>query len=335
MADSRASTLDVRNLSVSLKGRHGTVRVLNDVSFEVKERQTLGVVGESGCGKSMTLLAIMRLLPAQAAISAGVIDFRGQEDIARASERRMREIRGNRISMIFQEPMTALNPVLTIGDQIREALLLHLDISRKDAWDRAVELLRAVRIPAPARRANDYAHQFSGGMRQRVVIAMALACGPDLLLADEPTTALDVTVQAQIFDQLQELQQEFKAGMVLVTHDMGVISQMTERVVVMYGGMSIESGPTGDVLRDPAHPYTQGLIACLPELGRTSKQSNVALPEIPGVVPPLHALGAGCPFASRCNVAMPHCIAEQPPEVAFGGSRRVACWLYSPKDVAA
>jgi len=327
-------TLDVRNLNVALKGRYGTIRVLNDVSFSVGKGQTLGVVGESGCGKSMTLLAVMRLLPGQASISSGAIRF-GGDNLAEVPERRMRQLRGDRISMIFQEPMTALNPVLTVGEQISEALRLHLDISRKAAWDRAVELLQAVRIPAPERRVGEYPHQFSGGMRQRVVIAMAVVCEPDLILADEPTTALDVTVQAQIFDQLRELQQRLEASMVLVTHDMGVISEMTQRVVVMYGGMSIEAGDTAEIMRRPAHPYTQGLIACLPELGRTSRQSGVTLPEIAGVVPPLHELGAGCPFAARCAAAMPHCFTRTPPTVSLGEAHEVACWLYSTEEAAA
>ncbi|WP_315926730.1 ABC transporter ATP-binding protein [Mesorhizobium sp. SP-1A] len=328
------TTLDVCNLNVALKGRYGTIRVLNDVSFSIGKGGTLGVVGESGCGKSMTLLAIMRLLPSQAAISSGSIRFDG-EDIATASEARMRQIRGNRVSMIFQEPMTALNPVFTVGEQIGEALRLHLDISRRAARDRAIELLDAVRIPAPHRCIDDYPHQFSGGMRQRVVIAMAIACEPALILADEPTTALDVTVQAQIFYQLQELQRRLDASMVLVTHDMGVINEMTQRVVVMYGGMSIEAGDTAEIMQNPAHPYTQGLIACLPELGRTSKQSAKVLPEIAGVVPPLHELGAGCPFAARCGKAMPHCFTRTPPATRLGEAHDVACWLYSPLEAAA
>ncbi len=325
--------LGVCNLSVPLATRRGPLRVLKDVSFSVNKGETLGLVGESGCGKSMTSLAIMRLLPPQGQISSGSIDLHG-ENVVEASERRMRQLRGNRVSMIFQEPMTALNPVLTVGAQISEALRLHLDMSPKDAGDRAIELLRAVRIPAPEHRVAEYPPQFSGGMRQRVVIAMAVACEPRVILADEPTTALDVTVQAQIFEQLQELQQRLHTAMVLVTHDMGVISEMTRRVVVMYGGMSVESGMTSDVLQNPAHPYTQGLVECLPELGRTSKKSAVVLPEIPGVVPPLHELGNGCPFAARCGSVMPQCHAQTPPNITLTEGHDVACWLYASQESA-
>jgi len=320
--------LKVNNLDVEIGNNRRKFKVLNDVNFDVRSRETIGIVGESGCGKSMTLLAVMGLLPRVANISRGSIDLDGT-DLTRLSEREIKRLRGKSMSMIFQEPMTALNPVLTVGEQIAEAMRLHWDVTKNEAWEKAIDLLDAVHIPGARARAAEYPHQFSGGMRQRVCIAIAVACNPKLILADEPTTALDVTVQAQIFEQLQELQDRIDAGIVLVTHDMGVIGQMTQRVVVMYGGMAIEHGPTREVTRHSAHPYTQKLIECLPDLGRTSRSTGTQLPEIPGIVQPLSSLGTGCPFAARCDQAMEHCINTRPPLVSIGNGHDVACWLYS------
>lgn len=257
----------VDNLHVEFRTRKGAATVLNGVDFELRAGETLCVVGESGCGKSMTALALLRLIPTPPGkIVDGRVLFAG-EDLMKADEARMRAVRGNQISMIFQEPMSSLNPVYTVGDQISEALLLHRNMSRSQAREQSIDLLRSVGIPAPETRVDNYPHQLSGGMRQRVMIAMALACEPAILIADEPTTALDVTVQAQIFDLLRTLQKERGTALMLITHDMGVVAEMADRVIVMYAGRVIEQGQVSDVLHDPKHPYTQGLIACLPELG--------------------------------------------------------------------
>jgi peptide/nickel transport system ATP-binding protein len=250
------------------------------------------------------------------------------EDLLSASEARMRQIRGNAISMIFQEPMTSLNPVLTIGEQIGESLRLHRGLHGRSARPRVVELLKAVGIPAAEQRVAQYPHQLSGGMRQRVMIAMALACEPAVLIADEPTTALDVTVQAQIFDLLRELQEKHGTAIVLITHDMGVISEMAHRVMVMYGGRVVEDGPCNEILEGPRHPYTQGLISCLPRLGAMPSGARERLAEIPGVVPSIWELQTGCPFARRCASAMDRCTAEMPPSYEVSPGHRAACWLH-------
>jgi len=318
--------LAVEELSVEFSSRGRAAHVLNSVTFNVRAGETLGIVGESGCGKSMTALAIMRLVPSPPGrISGGRIALNG-EDMLPVSDARMRDIRGNRIAMIFQEPMTSLNPVFTVGSQIVEALHRHLGLSGETARRRGIELLKAVGIPLPDARFDEYPHQLSGGMRQRVMIAMAIACEPDLLIADEPTTALDVTVQAQIFDLLRSIQQRRGMGMILITHDMGVIAEMTDRVVVMYGGRVVENGATADVLAEAAHPYTRGLLACVPVLEMGDEDEPAELPEIAGVVPSIFDLQAGCPFADRCGVVVARCRAEMPPLVQFGDGHRVACW---------
>jgi peptide/nickel transport system ATP-binding protein len=284
------------------------------------------VVGESGCGKSVTALAILRLIASPPGrIVGGRVLFEGR-DLLQLPEDEMRRVRGNRISMIFQEPMTSLNPAYTVGDQIAEAVRLHEGLSRRDATARAVEMLDAVGIPDPQRRVDEYPHQFSGGMRQRVMIAMALACKPDVLIADEPTTALDVTVQAQIFDLIADLREKTGTAVMLITHDMGAVAEMTDRVVVMYAGHIVESGTVADVLRAPLHPYTRGLIACAPG-ARTAKPGEL-LEEIPGTVPSLIERGAGCLFAERCAHVMSRCRAERPPHVDDAGQRSVMCWLH-------
>ncbi|WP_395350825.1 ABC transporter ATP-binding protein [Variovorax sp. UC122_21] len=330
--------LRVQDLHVEFRTRRGQALVLNGVDFELRAGETLCVVGESGCGKSMTALALLRLIPSPPGrIRDGRVLFQG-EDLVRATDARMREVRGNRISMIFQEPMTSLNPVFSVGDQIGESLRLHAGLDARAARQRAIEMLRQVGIPAPERRVDEYPHQLSGGMRQRVMIAMALACRPDILIADEPTTALDVTVQAQIFDLLRELQREKGTAILLITHDMGAVAEMADRVMVMYAGRVIEQGSADQVLSAPGHPYTRGLIDCLPELGSSAAfddDTREDLAEIPGVVPSIWELGSGCAFRERCRHAMPRCAREVPPMFALAGdgdggtSHGAACWLHA------
>ncbi|MES2100418.1 MAG: ABC transporter ATP-binding protein [Pseudomonadota bacterium] len=327
--------LKVEDLRVEFKTRRGKALVLNGVDFEIRSGETLCVVGESGCGKSMTALALLRLIPSPPGrISSGRVMFQG-EDLVSASIERMREVRGNRISMIFQEPMTSLNPVLTVGDQIGESLRLHAGLDANAARARAIEMLQQVGIPAPEKRIDEYPHQLSGGMRQRVMIAMALACRPDILIADEPTTALDVTVQAQIFDLLRDLQREKGTAILLITHDMGAVAEMADRVMVMYAGRVIEQGTAAQVLGAPGHPYTRGLIDCLPELGSSTHAATdsdrIELAEITGVVPSIWELGSGCAFRERCPHAMARCAVEVPPLFALDGDggHGAACWLHA------
>ena len=319
--------LKVEDLRVEFNTRRGAALVLNGVDFHINGGETLCVVGESGCGKSMTALALLRLIPSPPGrISSGKVLFQG-ENLLDATEARMRQVRGNRISMIFQEPMTSLNPVFPVGDQIGESLRLHAGLDAKQARERSIEMLRHVGIPAPERRVDEYPHQLSGGMRQRVMIAMALACRPDILIADEPTTALDVTVQAQIFDLLRDLQRENGTAVMLITHDMGAVAEMADRVMVMYAGRVIEQGTVDEVLSDPKHPYTQGLIECLPALGSSQRAERAELVEIPGVVPSIWELGSGCAFRERCRYAMPRCATEVPPLIKAEGGHGAACWL--------
>ena len=326
--------LQVEGLRVEFRSRRGAAMVLNGVDLHLNPGETLCVVGESGCGKSMTALALLRLVPSPPGrISGGRVTYRG-EDLTQASEARMREVRGDRISMIFQEPMTSLNPVYTVGDQIGETLRLHAGLSPAAARQRAIEMLRQVGIPAPERRLDDYPHQLSGGMRQRVMIAMALACQPDVLIADEPTTALDVTVQAQIFDLLRDLQRDKGTAIMLITHDMGAVAEMADRVIVMYAGRVIEQGSTAQVLGTPQHPYTRGLIACLPELGSSRLGERRDLPEIPGVVPSIWELGRGCAFRERCPHALERCAQEVPAMLDTGGGHGAACWLLVEREGA-
>ncbi|RZI68493.1 MAG: ABC transporter ATP-binding protein [Variovorax sp.] len=319
--------LKVENLQVEFRTRRGAALVLNGVDFELHAGETLCVVGESGCGKSMTALALLGLIPMPPGrVKEGRILFQG-EDLLKASQARLREVRGNRISMIFQEPMTSLNPVFTVGDQIAESLRLHRGLDKQAARDSAIDMLRQVGIPAPERRVDEYPHQLSGGMRQRVMIAIALACQPDVLIADEPTTALDVTVQAQIFDLLRALQRDKGTAIVLITHDMGAVAEMADRVIVMYAGRVIEQGTTDQVIGDPQHPYTRGLIACLPELGSSQLGARVELQEIAGVVPSIWELGSGCAFRERCPHAHDRCDQLPPLFSAHGSRHAAACWL--------
>ncbi|HVX76897.1 MAG TPA: ABC transporter ATP-binding protein [Bradyrhizobium sp.] len=324
--------LQVKDLSVGMIARDGTlVPVLENLSFSVGAGQTAALVGESGCGKSMTALAIMRLLPEGFVITGGSILLEGEE-ILTASPKRMRALRGNGMSMIFQEPMTALNPLFTVGDQIAEVLRWHQDMSAAEARARAIELLRAVQIPAPERRVTAYPHQLSGGMRQRVMIAMALAGRPKLLIADEPTTALDVTVQAQIFDLLAELQRETKTAIVLITHDLGAVAELANDIMVLYAGRCIEAGRTESVVGHARHPYTRGLLGCVPHLrlGQGSTRSWSDLAEIPGMVPPLGARGADCAFLARCGAANQTCRSRpQPALEPVASDHEVSCWRKS------
>src|SRR5438045_2955233 len=291
--------LEVENLQTHFRTPDGINRAVDGVSFEVREGETLALVGESGCGKSVTALSILRLIPEPPGKIAGAIRLQGR-DLLRLSDRAMRDIRGNDISMIFQEPMTSLNPVLTIGRQLGETLRLHHGISRKAAEDRAVEMLNLVGIPEARRRLREYPHQFSGGMRQRVMIAMALACNPKLLIADEPTTALDVTIQAQILDLMRDLKHRVGAAIVLITHDLGVVAEVAERVIVMYAGRKVEEAAVGLLFNDPKHPYTQGLLGSMPKLGSSLHGTETRLAEIPGLVPSLKQKIPGCVFAGRC-----------------------------------
>ena len=316
--------LQVRGLTVEFATRRGVARVLDDVALEIHRGQTLGVVGESGCGKSVTALAVMRLIASPPGrIVGGEVLFDGR-DLLALPEREMRRVRGNRVSMIFQEPMTSLNPAYTVGDQIGETLRLHEGLSRRAALERTVAMLDAVGIPAPAQRVHEYPHQFSGGMRQRVMIAMALACKPDVLIADEPTTALDVTVQAQIFDLISELRERTGTAVMLITHDMGAVAEMCDAVAVMYAGRVVETGPVRAILGDPLHPYTRGLMASIPRL---KKEGARRLSEIPGIVPNLREPIAGCAFAPRCPVATERCRREAPVLEAKGADHRVACFV--------
>jgi len=317
--------LVVDGLRTEFATREGPpVIAVDGLSFSLRRGETLCIVGESGCGKSLTALSILRLLPRpHGRIGAGRVLLDGQ-DLAGLSEAGMRAVRGRAISMIFQEPMTSLNPVLTVGRQIAETVMVHEGLPWQGCMDWALEMLRQVRIPEPERRLHEYPHQLSGGMRQRVMIAMALACRPRVLLADEPTTALDVTIQAQILDLIRELQQETGTAVVLITHDLGVVAEMAERVLVMYAGSKVEEGSAEEIFDAPAHPYTRGLMTAMPNLG--GKESGGRLSEIPGVVPALDARPAGCAFAPRCGRASDRCRAEAPPVVALGGTHSVACW---------
>lgn len=316
--------LEVQNLKTRFKTDDGTFLAVDDVSFNVKKGQTLGIVGESGCGKSVTSLSIMRLIQKPGNIEAGKVLFKGQ-NLLELSEDKMRQIRGNEIAMIFQEPMTSLNPVYTIGDQIEEAILLHQkELNKVQARERAIEMLRKVGIPAPEKRFHEYPHQLSGGMRQRVMIAMAISCNPELLIADEPTTALDVTIQAQILDLMRKLQKDFNAGMILITHDLGVVAEMCNEVAVMYAGRVVEFGTVEDIFYRPKHPYTRGLLDSIPHFETGHKLDQ--LKTIKGMVPSLYNLPKGCRFADRCPYAQDDCRQAYPSTENLRGIHKVACF---------
>ena len=318
--------LKLEGLKTYFDTEQGVIKAVDGVDFEILGGDTLGVVGESGCGKSVTALSIMRLFPSPPGrFAGGKIWFKGQE-LTRLSKKEMRSIRGCQISMIFQEPMTSLNPVYSVGDQIVEAIRLHQDLSRSGAKDRAVAMLGEVGIASPDRRFHEYPHQMSGGMRQRVMIAMALSCNPSLLIADEPTTALDVTIQAQILELMNELKRKFGTAILFITHDLGVIAETARRVVIMYAGKVVEEGPVGEIFENPCHPYTRGLLGSIPSERAIREKSK--LTEIPGMVPSLLDLPAGCIFQPRCPRKSDLCDGDYPPFFEPSAGHRVACWLY-------
>ncbi len=318
-----STLLEIENLRTHFHTRAGLMRAVDGVNLDVTAGQTLGVVGESGCGKSVTALSIMRLIDPPGRIEPKSRIMFGGRDLVQLDEDELREIRGNDISMVFQEPMTSLNPVLTIGDQIVEAVTLHRNAGSAAARERALEMLALVGIPTPRRRFGDYPHQLSGGMRQRVMIAMALACEPKLLIADEPTTALDVTIQAQIFELMRDLRKRLGMAIMLITHDLGVVAEMCDDVAVMYAGRIVERGPTDAVFRSPQHPYTEALLHSIPLLGMTQSQP---LKVIRGMVPSPLSWPRGCRFASRCDYSFDRCVREDPP-LFEASAQQAACWL--------
>jgi peptide/nickel transport system ATP-binding protein len=321
--------IEVKDLITEFKGKHGTVNAVNGVSFHVNEGEILAVVGESGSGKSVTSLSIMGLLQGNGRVSQGEILYKG-EDLLKKSEAEMQAIRGDKISMIFQEPMTSLNPVYRVKDQIMESIMTHSKMSKKEALERTIEMLRIVGIPSPEERAENYPHQMSGGMRQRVMIAMALACDPELLIADEPTTALDVTIQAQILELLYKLREKFNMSVMLITHDLGVVAEAADRVIVMYCGQIVESAEVKSLFKQPMHPYTLGLLNSIPRL---DDESNEPLYMIKGMVPnPLH-MPQGCPFSDRCERCMEICKTKKP-ELRPVGDHMVRCFLYENEEAA-
>ncbi|MFZ5912046.1 MAG: ABC transporter ATP-binding protein [Chloroflexota bacterium] len=316
--------LEVNDLRTRFHIAEGTIHAVNGVSFHLDEGSTIAVVGESGCGKSVTMMSILRLLPTPPAdISNGQVHYRGR-DLLQVSEREMEHLRGSEIAMIFQDPMTSLNPVLTIGRQLTEPLRVHLGMDKQTAHNRAIELLEHVGIPDAARRLNDYPHQFSGGMRQRAMIAMALACVPAILIADEPTTALDVTIQAQIVELVQRLRAELGMAVIWITHDLGVVAEMAERVLVMYAGYIVEEALVDDLYEDPRHPYTIALLDALP---RVDRRRDKRLRSIPGAPPNLLVEPRGCPFAARCELVLERCREEMPPFIQVELNHNAACWV--------
>jgi peptide/nickel transport system ATP-binding protein len=326
--------LEVENLQTHFRTPDGVNRAVDGVSFRMEEGETLALVGESGCGKSVTANSILRLIPEPPGKIAGSIRFNGVELLA-LSDRAMRDIRGNDISMIFQEPMTSLNPVLTVGRQLGETLRLHQGLDKPAAEARAIEMLHLVGIPEARRRVREYPHQLSGGMRQRVMIAMALACNPKLLIADEPTTALDVTIQAQILDLMRDLKARVAAAILLITHDLGVVAEVAERVMVMYAGRKVEEAPVRQLFRTPRHPYTQGLLGAVPKLGSSLAGHAIRLAEIPGLVPDLKQRIAGCVFAGRCAFATDLCRTIAPALEPKAPGHIAACHYAAKEAVAA
>jgi oligopeptide transport system ATP-binding protein len=319
-----ADLLNVQGLETVFKTGEGTVHAVNGVSFTLKEGEVLGIVGESGCGKSVSMLSLMRLIPSPPGkIVAGKAIYQGK-DLLQLTDDEMRAIRGSQISMVFQDPMTSLNPVLTIGKQLEEPLLLHMGMTKKEAHDRSIELLRMVGMPEPENRLEDYPHQFSGGMRQRVMISMALSCNPQLLIADEPTTALDVTIQAQITDLVKRLRDELGMAIIWITHDLGIVAGLAQRVIVMYAGYVIEEAPVKELYANPLHPYTLGLLGSLPRMDETGHRRLVS---IDGMPPTLLKKPSYCPFSPRCKYATDQSFCENPPLMPVGPEHRVACWV--------
>ncbi len=317
--------LEIEDLKTHFFTRDGVVKAVDGVSYHVLKGETLGVVGESGCGKSVTALSVLRLIAKPGRVVQGSIRMSGR-DLLKVSEEEMRTIRGNDVSMIFQEPMTSLNPVLTLGRQISETIMLHQGLSKKDAWDKSIEMLKLVRIPEAERRVHEYPFQMSGGMRQRVMIAMALSCNPKVLLADEPTTALDVTIQAQIIHLMMELKEKTGTAIVLITHDLGVVAETCQRVVVMYAGKKVEEATSDELFEHPLHPYTLGLMKSVPRLDRAAGDTQGRLMEIPGMVPSLKNMPVGCAFAPRCGFATERCRLEVPPFEMKTNGHYAACF---------
>lgn len=319
--------IEVKKLVTQFSGKNGTVTAVDGVSFSIKRGKTLGIVGESGCGKSVTSMSILRLIPPQSGkIASGEILFEGK-DLTKLSDKEIRQIRGNEIAMIFQDSMTGLNPVMTIGKQLVETITAHSKMDKKEAWERAEEMLMKVGIPSPAQRLKEYPHQLSGGMRQRVMIAMALSCNAALFIADEPTTALDVTIQAQILELMKELKEKENKSIMLITHDMGVVAEMADDVMVMYAGKEMEYGDVRRIFKHPLHPYTQGLLKSIPRLDQDSAER---LFNIPGSVPDLSEMPKGCRFCTRCLEARDKCFAQEPGLYEIEG-QKVRCWKYAPE----
>lgn len=319
--------LEVKNLKTEFKLKRGVVNAVNDISYSIDKGEILAIVGESGSGKSVSSLSVMGLLQEPGHVTQGEILFEG-EDLLKKSDKEMQQVRGDKISMIFQEPMTSLNPVYRVKDQIMESIMNHMKLSKKEAFERTVQMLETVGIPSPRERANDYPHQMSGGMRQRVMIAMALACNPELLIADEPTTALDVTIQAQILELLYQLREKFNMAVLLITHDLGVVSEAADRVIVMYCGQIVEEADVRSLFEKPLHPYTLGLLNSIPRL---EDNSNEPLYMIKGMVPdPLH-MPQGCPFSDRCDHCMERCRKEMPQLIEKDG-HKVRCFLYNADE---
>ncbi len=323
--------LEVKNLRTQFPTRSGLVKAVDGVSFSIREGELLGLVGESGCGKSITALSIMRLISPPGKIAGGSVKFKGEE-LTTATDERLRELRGNDIAMIFQDPMTSLNPVFSVGEQIAESLRLHRKLDKKQAWNAAIMAMKEVSIPSPERRVNDYPHQLSGGMRQRVMIAMALACDPLLLIADEPTTALDVTIQAQILELLDELRRLRKLAVMLITHDLGVVAEVADRVCVMYTGKIVEESGVDELFENPKHPYTQGLLRSVPKLTDVGETKAFRLQTIEGTVPSPTDLPYGCHFAPRCGHRMEICTEGEIPLTDLPAGIKVRCVLHDEKQ---
>ena len=319
--------LEVRQLQTSFYTDAGIVPAVDRVSFSVRKGESVALVGESGCGKSVTALSLMRLIQSPGKITGGEVLFRGK-DLLKLREEEMRKHRGNDLAMIFQEPMTSLNPVFKVGDQITEAIRLHRGVGKKEAWRQAGEMLELVAIPDPVKRLSDYPHQLSGGMRQRVMIAMALSCDPELLIADEPTTALDVTIQAQIMELLNELQGRLGLAILLITHDLGVVAEFCKRIIVMYTGRIVEEAPVLELFENPKHPYTQGLLRSLPKLPTDGSGRRERLDTIAGMVPDIRNLPQGCKFNTRCPAVMPICYGREPGRMMVGTDHDARCYLY-------
>jgi oligopeptide transport system ATP-binding protein len=326
--NSNNNLLEVKDLKVSFRTYAGEIQAVRGVSFSLKKGEVLAIVGESGCGKSVTAQTLMRLVPSPPSyIKSGSILFEGKTDITKLSNKQMEKIRGSEMGMIFQDPMTSLNPTMKIGDQISESLIKHQGMNKKKAMARVIEILKLVGINNPEGRFNQYPHEFSGGMRQRVMIAIALACSPKLLIADEPTTALDVTIQAQIIDLMKKLSEQTDSSIILITHDLGVVAEMAQRVIVMYAGKVVEQGTIDDIFYRPQHPYTWGLLRSIPRLDTDSMSELVP---IPGTPPDLFAPPKGCAFAARCPYAMNSCLEEDPAHTKISADHSAACWLLHP-----